>query len=67
VVSGQDVEEIDDDASGKNPIFRAANSRILMSVINADAGSATSLRKFSVLVTSIRRFSLSMLSRNKGS
>jgi hypothetical protein len=37
VLSDQDVEEKDDDVSVKNPIFRAANSRILISVIKADA------------------------------
>lgn len=67
MASDQDVDEKDDDESVKNPIFRAANSRILISVIKADAGSATSLRKLSVFMTSVRRLSLSMLSRNKGS
>lgn len=35
--SDQDAEEKDDEASVKNPIFRAANSRILMSVVKAEA------------------------------
>jgi hypothetical protein len=37
VGSDQDAEEKDDEASVKNPIFRAAYSRILMSVIKAEA------------------------------
>lgn len=65
--SDQDTEEKDDVASVKNPIFRAANSRILMSVIKAEASSATSLRKFRVFKTSVRRFSLSINSRSRES